>query len=62
MTSEQRAELVRSQLGTGQDLAHGTSRDVVACVNGHDDRASAVGMAHEVVATLDANNCKAGLF
>lgn len=62
MTSEQRAELVRSQLSAGQDLAHGASRDVVACVDGHDNRASTVGMAHEVVATLDANDSEASPF
>ena len=62
MTSKQRAELVWGQLGAGQDLAHGASRDVVACVDGHDNRASAVGMAHEVMATLDAGDSEAGLF
>jgi hypothetical protein len=62
MTSEQRTELVRSQLGAGQDLAHGSSGDVIACVDGHDNGASAVGMAHEVMATLDANDSEAGLF
>ena len=60
VTSEQRTELVRSQLGAGQDLANGASRDIVACVDGHDNRASAVGMAHEVMATLDANDSEAG--
>jgi len=62
MTSEQCAELVRSQLSGGQDLAHGASRDVVACVDGHDNRPSAVEMAHEVVAALDADDSEAGLF
>lgn len=62
MTSEQRAELVRGQLGAGQDLTHGASRDVVACVDGHNNRTSAVGMAHEVMAALDADDSKAGLF
>jgi len=62
LTSEQRPELVRSQLRAGQDLAHGASRDIVACVDGHDNRASAVGMTHEAMATLDANNGEAGLF
>lgn len=62
MISEQCAELVRSQFGAGQDLAHGASRDVVARVDRHDNHASAVGMAHEVMATLDANDSEAGLF
>jgi hypothetical protein len=62
MTSEQRAELVRGQLGAGQDLAHGASRDVIACVDGYDNRASAVGMAHKIMTTLDTNDSEAGLF
>lgn len=62
MTSEQRAELVRGQLGAGQDLAHGASRDVVACVDGHDNRAPAIGMTHEVMAALYADDSEAGLF
>jgi hypothetical protein len=44
------------------DLAHGASRDVIARVDGYDNRAPAVGMAHKVVAALYANDSEAGLF
>jgi hypothetical protein len=60
MTSEQRPELIGGHADAGQDLAHCAPRNVVACVDGHDNRA-AVRMPHEVMAAPDSRHGEAGL-
>ena len=59
MTSEERSELVGSHADTVQDLAQGAFGHVLTSVNRHGNR-TAVEMAHEVVAALDARDGEAG--
>lgn len=52
MTSEQRAELVRSHTDDGQDVSQGALGHVASCVNG-DRNSTPIGMLHHVVAASD---------
>jgi hypothetical protein len=56
--SEQLTELVRGHADGRQDPAHGALEQVLATVDWHSDRAS-VGMAHDVVATVDPRDSEA---
>jgi hypothetical protein len=52
MTSQQCAELIRGHADTSKDAAQGALEQILAAVDGHGHR-TPVGMAHDVVATVD---------
>lgn len=56
--SEQLAELVRRHADGGQNAAHGSLEQVLSTVDWHGDCAP-VGMAHDVVATVDPRDFEA---
>jgi hypothetical protein len=61
MTSEQRAELIRSDAYAGQDAAQRALGDVSPSVYWYGDRAP-IWMAHDVMATVDPCDREAGAF
>ena len=58
MTSKQRAELIGGHASTGKDAAQGAREQILADVNRHGDR-TPVGMAHDVMATVDPRDSEA---
>ena len=58
MISEQCAELIGGHADAGKDAAQGALEQILAAMDRHGYR-TPVGVAHDVVATVDSRDCKA---